>query len=1028
MPNRSGRLGLIVACAIAAVLCQAAPAPAQYFGRNKVQYKDFQFEVLKTEHFEIYFYPEERAAVSDFARMAERWYARLSKIFSYDLSSVQPIVVYASSPDFRQTNVVTGEIGEGTGGVTEGAKRRIVMPLAGTLMETDHVLGHELVHAFQYDLGRGGPNSAPGAGIERLPLWFIEGMAEYLSVGPVDAHTAMWIRDAARDEGELPAIRDLGDPRYFPYRWGQALWAYVGARWGDAIVETIFSEAVRLGDARGAFETVTGLSEKELSEQWHAAIRAQFSPILRAARPASAAGRLVTPDQRNDRSLAVSPVLSPDGSRVVYLSERDLLSIDLFLADATTGEVIRKLVDTAIDPHFNSIQFIASAGAWDPRSRQFAIGAIADGRPVLAILDVETGRRVREIPFAGLGEILNPSWSPDGRSIAFSAMTGGRTDLFVHDLNTNTTRRITDDAFADLQPSWSPDGRRLAFVTDRFTTDLSLLKAGPLGLALVDVASSQIERLLVPEVGKAINPQWAPSGQQLYFLSDATGITNVYAVDVETRTVRRLSDLDAGASGITALSPALSVSADANRLAFSAYEGGKIGVYLIEGRDALRGSDATLSVAASTRLAAAGLPPASRAESEVAALLNNATFGLTELAATTEPYRARLSLDSIGQPYIAAGVSRFGASYGGGLSFALSDMLGNHNLFAAVDINSTGGFNDIYKNTGALVAYTNLSQRLNWGLSGGQVPYLSGGYSTGVSTIDGQPAIVEQEIIFRQTYRGLNGSVAYPFSTAHRLEFGGGFQQVSFDQQVRTLAFNSRTGQILRDTRETTSLADTLHLGTATVASVYDTSITGPTSPVSGQRSRFELTPTYGSLTYFGALADYRRYLMPARFYTVAGRVLHYGRYGRDSEDSLLLPLYLGYPEFVRGYTIGSFNANECTAGPAGSCEAFDRLLGSRLLITNLELRFPLLRPFGVTSGMYGPLPIEVALFTDAGVAWTRDDRPTFAGGERRPVASAGVTLRTNLLGFAVGQFDFAYPFQRPGRGWVWSFSLSPGF
>ena len=141
-----------------------------------------------------------------------------------------------------------------------------------------------------------------------------------------------------------------------------------------------------------AFEKITGLSAKELSRQWHDAIRAQYAPILGSASRASASGRLVTPDQKNDRALAVSPVLSPDGSRVVYLSERDMLSIDLYLADATTGRIIRKLVNTAIDPHFSSIQFISSAGTWDPRGKQFAIGAIARGRPVLAIIDVDSGR------------------------------------------------------------------------------------------------------------------------------------------------------------------------------------------------------------------------------------------------------------------------------------------------------------------------------------------------------------------------------------------------------------------------------------------------------------------------------------------------------------------------------------------------------------------------------------------------------------------------------------------------------------
>jgi outer membrane protein assembly factor BamA len=233
---------------------------------------------------------------------------------------------------------------------------------------------------------------------------------------------------------------------------------------------------------------------------------------------------------------------------------------------------------------------------------------------------------------------------------------------------------------------------------------------------------------------------------------------------------------------------------------------------------------------------------------------------------------------------------------------------------------------------------------------------------------------------------------------------------------------------VISDTTDTTALADTLHLGAARAALVFDSSVFGPTSPVAGQRSRFEISPTIGSLVFTSALADYRRYFVPATFYTVASRVMHYGRYGADSEDSRLLPLFMGYPDLVRGYGLGSFTAEECVASPSRSCESFDRLLGSRMLVGNLEFRMPLLRAFGVRDGMYGPLPVEVALFTDGGVAWNSRERPSFFGGERRPVSSAGLTVRANMFGFAVAQIDVAYPFQRPGRGWVWGFSLIPGF
>lgn len=1003
----------------------AAPAGAQYFGRNKVQHKPFKFEVLKTEHFDIYFYDEERDSAALVARLAERWYARLSRILGADLRRRQPVVLYASHPDFQQTNVLAGFISEGTGGVTEGLKRRVVMPLGGTLAETDHVLGHELVHAFQYSLAEPAPDQAGGSSLDRLPLWFVEGMAEYLSVGPVDPHTAMWIRDGAR-ERRLPEIRRLSDPRYFPYRWGQALWAFIAGRWGDQAVGQIFMEALRAGDPEEGFRSVLGLSSKELSEAWHAAVYAHYEPLFPLTGRASAYGRALGGSRGPASGLTVSPVLSPDGRRIAYLSERSLLSIDLYVADVETGRIRRKLTDTAIDPHFSSIQFISSAGAWHPRGRELVIGAVKAGRPVLAIFDVERGRLSRELAFPALGEIFTPAWSPDGRFIAFSGTSGGFTDLFIYDLETGTLRQLTHDVFADLQPAWSPDGRRIAFVTDRFTTRLATLAAGPYRLALVEVASGQIEPLETFEVGKSINPQWAADGRRVYFLSDRNGITNIYLLDLSTREIRQVTNLDAGVSGITALSPALSVPLDAKRLAFSAYDNGRLDIYLVEDSARLAGGPLT---ALPPRVAPGMLPPADRASSEIVGLLVDAGVGLPTDAGTVAPYRPRLSLDWVGQPYVSTGVSRFGPMFGGGLALLWSDMLGDHNLMATIDANTYGfGFSDLFKNTGALVAYQNLTHRWDWGLSLEQWPLLAGGVITTVTRAGGQPALVEQTIVQRQTFRGATLVAARPFSEAHRLELAGGYQQVSFDEQVRTITTSLRTGRVLSDVTETTPLAATLDLAQASAAFVFDTAAFGATSPVAGRRARFEVAPTLGSLTFTNALADYRHYFAPAPFYTIATRVLHFGRYGRDGEDTRLVPLFLGYPELVRGYGLGSFSAADCRPTAESACPAFDRLLGSRVLVGNLEFRFPLLRPFGVSHRMYGPLPLEVALFVDGGVAWSRGERPTLLGGDRPGVASAGLTFRTNVLGFAVVQIDLAYPFQRPGRGWVWAFSLTPGF
>src|SRR5215467_10772102 len=80
----------------ATALLVARPAAAQYFGQNKVQYRSFPFKVIQTEHFEVYFYDEERAAALDAARMAERAYARLSRVLHHKFQARKPIILYAS--------------------------------------------------------------------------------------------------------------------------------------------------------------------------------------------------------------------------------------------------------------------------------------------------------------------------------------------------------------------------------------------------------------------------------------------------------------------------------------------------------------------------------------------------------------------------------------------------------------------------------------------------------------------------------------------------------------------------------------------------------------------------------------------------------------------------------------------------------------------------------------------------------------------------------------------------------------------
>jgi Tol biopolymer transport system component len=1021
---------LKLAGGVLVLLVLASPASGQYFGRNKVQYKKLDFQVMKTEHFDIYFYPEEREGIDIAARMSERWLARLERIFAHTLNGRQPLVLYASHPDFEQTNTIQGELGEGTGGVTEGLRRRIVLPMGGPLSDTDHVIGHELVHAFQFDITTN-PNAAPGEnGAQRLPLWFVEGMAEYLSIGPVDSNTAMWLRDAVR-QGQLPTIKDLDDLKYFPYRWGQAFWAYVTGRFGDDVVRTMLTTAAAAGDTNVAIERVLGMKTDELSADWQAAIRRAYEPVLASTLPPNEVGTRVIEAKDFSGDINVGPAISPDGRWIAFLSTRSVFSIDLFVAETATGKIVRKLTSTASDPHYSSLQFIYSAGAWDRDSRRIAIATVASGRPALAILNVEGGGE-QEIAIRDLDEIFNPTWAPDGRALAFTGMSRGLTDLYVYDLGTSSLRRLTTDAYADVQPAWSPDGARIAFATDRFSSDLSTLSIGDYRLATIEVENGRIAQLGAVAYGKAINPQWSPDGGSLFFISDRDGISNLYRLDIASGQTAQLTRVGTGLSGITGSSPALSIAAQRGLAAFSVYQEGKYDIYTLDpatvGRAGLPGRTSGAGEPGQPP-AAAALPPLQRQSNEVPGLLTSATFGLpAPVEYPVTDYKPTLALEGLAQPTIAVGASRYGAAIGGGIALQFGDMLGNQTLVTAVQLNSGLTSNFSLKNTAAQVGYFNQAHRLNWGVIGGQIPYLSGGFRTRFDTIQGEPVQLDETVIFRQTEQSAAGVVAYPFNRAQRVEFQGGMTRITFDQIVETQAYSLRTGQFIGQDSTETSLASPLTLGVSSAALVYDTANFGPTSPVQGQRYRFEAAPSFGSITFTSLTADYRRYFMPAPFYTIAVRGMHYGRYGRSGEDERLFPVFVGYPNLVRGYDVNSFDNRDCLPNLTSSCPAFDTLIGSRMAVGNIELRFPLLRPFGASQRMYGPIPVEVALFADGGVAWSRGEKPSFLGGSKEGVASAGVTFRVNLMGFAVGQFDFSRPFQRPGRGWVFQFNLSPGF
>jgi hypothetical protein len=433
--------------------------------------------------------------------------------------------------------------------------------------------------------------------------------------------------------------------------------------------------------------------------------------------------------------------------------------------------------------------------------------------------------------------------------------------------------------------------------------------------------------------------------------------------------------------------------------------------------------------AAAPLVAGGGLPPMSEISRGLVSLyMRTPTDGLPETDAefTTRDYAAKFGIEAIGQPSIGVGTSSFGTLVGGSTSAYFTDLLGNRNL--AVGVQANGTVRDI----GGQVQYFNLERRWLWGVSAGRIPYLTG--FTQLAPTDNPNVALYQQVLQRVYIDQVSGTLQYPLSVTRRFEVNPGISRYSYSSEVQEVPITANgqvVGQVTRRSANEFNF-DPVNVGQVGVAFVGDNSFGGFVSPIAGQRFRFEVTPTVGTLNYQTALADYRRYFF-ARPVTLAFRGTHFGRYGKDENDPLLFPLYLGQGQLVRGYQYNSV-INECarTTTTTGECPALRRLFGNRVAITSAELRIPLLgtEQLGLIRSPF--LPLEVAPFVDAGVAWSKGDEPLLRFDRntegRVPVVSTGVAMRTNLLGFAIVEVYYAYPFQRPGEGAHWGLNLAPGW
>ncbi|MBK6767087.1 MAG: PD40 domain-containing protein [bacterium] len=940
---------------------------AQGFGKNKVQYVDFDWRYIQSEHFDVY-YAEGQERIAEFtAETAERALKLIEASWDYGLEGRIRFIIYASHNRFQQTNVSMSIQEESLGGFTEFLKNRVVLPYTGNYEAFRHVIHHELTHAVNLRLfyGTGFQSILIGVATSDIPLWFSEGLAEYESRGGWDVEADMFMRDATIT-GYLPPIDYLGG--YFAYKGGQSVFYYLDRRYGKEKIGEFVNKVRSSREVPKSLKSAVGITMEDFNRAWQQWLRKIYWPgVVDYETPEDIAER-VTNHRKIHNYVNNGGALSPDGQKVAYLSDRADY-FDVWLQDVETGKS-QRLLQGERSGDFEQLKWLDARMSWSPDGEAIAFASKAGALDAINILNIESRDIVKRYR-PKLDGIFNPTFSPDGSRIAFVGMKSGQSDLYYYEVESGQLVQVTDDIFSDDDPAWGGDSQTLYFASDRRD---SLRVSGydqsfqmwdfdyrTMNLYRITAGSPACEQLTFGEFQEK-NPTISPDGKYLVFVSDSTGISNLYRMNLETNETVAITNALTGC-----FQP--SYSARANRLVFTSFYEGGYDLYLLKSPDAL-----TAKVPALTAFREHGTPEAIEAEygeqaestaeslelresnrefsryvfvDNIGQSFDDSDKRLTDTTNTRKPgggffskkYRTKFTPDFV---YATAAYSSFFGAQGTG-QILFSDVLGNQLVLFNTDLYYD--FNNL-DNSNFSAQYFYLPNRINYGA--GIFRYV---YYLDAGNVRDQT--LQTQIDF-----------SYPFSKYTRSELiisGFGVDRAEWMPDQYDYYDYRKTA------RRRILLPE--------LGYVHDTVVWGSTGPVNGTRYRV-------STSYSPNLQSDRdtKEVWTSEFYTAKGDLRQYFRIGRDySWASRLTAGLSGGPDPQRFFMGGvsnwinrRFENDEIPTDeindfyfssfitPFRGGDYFEkRGTGNRFFLTNQEFRFPVIRYLQ----MGWPLPLTSPMF-----------------------------------------------------------------
>ena len=739
MIRRNLRLFSIALLVLGTILSSSALLEAQLgprrggigYGKNKVQYREFAWQLYHSPHFNVHYYASEEGHLQKVVSLAESAYDQLSREFNFQIKDPVPLIFYATHSAFEQTNVIQNFIPEGVGAFATPARYRMVLPIDRPDAELYQLILHELTHIFQYHMLFQG--SLAKAVAASPPTWFMEGMASYMA-DDESARDKMFLRDAVVND-RIPSINQNIEG-FFAYRFGHAVFDFVEERWGkEGFLDFIYEIRNTIG-ARvdRAVERAFKMTSEDFDAEFRRWLRSRYlAELLETGEPADFGHRF-----RNDKAIgndsATSPAASPSGDLVASFSSYRG-EIDVILYDTENRIFLRGLTRG----YTNDYQYLAAQEmtlaremgrdlAFSPDGNYLAVFAKRERGRGLLLLDVLNGGTHRIYDMYDLEQQLAPAWSPDGRTIAFAAHKDGNFDIFLMDVETGTYRNFTNDAQFDGAPTFSPDGKSLVFVTS---------VAGHAKLFRSDLDKPGTRFPITSGESNENDPVYSPDGKRLYFTSDRDGRDNIYGLDLATGQLNQYTNVVTGAFQPTVLQE----PGGEERLVFTGLWKGSMDLYVADVDEPVKAPE-TVPIAQEPVQEALGA-----FEPDIVVNIDEANKG---------PYRGFKFFLEGAQTYL--GVDN-NSTFLGRVILSFSDNLGDRRILANLStVDSFSNFD---------IQYADLSGRLQW--------YARAFDYRSFYQLYDPVRQTEQRDNLDYSYTSAGGGITYPFSFYRRAELGASY-------------------------------------------------------------------------------------------------------------------------------------------------------------------------------------------------------------------------------------------------------------